>query len=562
MRMKSRQHCRLWVLLLALAALGPLAGAQVPIGTTISYQGELWREGVPLNGSADLAFRLFSTDLGGVPILPTLFLDGVAINEGRFTAYLDFGAEAFSQDAARWLEIQVRYPAGGGGGGYTTLQPRQRITAAPVALHALSGVATSIAAGQYTSAVQFTNAGNTFSGSGAGLVGLSASSLASGTIPSARLSGVYSGELMLENPANSFAGSGAGLTALNAGNVSTGTLNDARLSANVALRTRPNTFNHPTTFTETATFNFGATFQGLGTGFNSGAWFYSNVQLLGRVAVGNSIVNNPAALFVTSEALTPIQSQTASDGGGSRAILGWATSASGNNSRGVYGRSEAPNGYGVYGLAPSTATSSTPRGVVGEAPTGSLRFGVYAIGNLGASGTKPFCIDHPDDPEGKYLLHYAAESPEVINFYRGTVRLDSAGEAVVELPAYFGKINRNPSYMLTAIGGAMPGLHIAVEISEEALAAGALAGPDELAPLCTFRIAGGMPHGKVSWRIEAERNDLWMREQGAAVEVEKPAGHRGTYQAPSLYGKGPEHGLTYEAQVPGGEPVEEEVQGR
>src|SRR5207244_3413240 len=44
---------------------------------------------------------------------------------------IDFGAAAFNGDA-RWLEIAVRSPAGGGT--FTTLSPRQPLTGAPYAL--------------------------------------------------------------------------------------------------------------------------------------------------------------------------------------------------------------------------------------------------------------------------------------------------------------------------------------------------------------------------------------------------------------------------------------------
>ena len=79
-------------------------------------------------------------------------------------------------------------------------------------------------------------------------------------------------------------------------------------------------------------------------------------------------------------------------------------------------------------------------------------YGVYAIGDVGASGTKPFMIDHPNDPENKYLRHFAIESDEVLNMYRGIVMLDANGKGVIELPAYFDEINRDVTYQLTSIG--------------------------------------------------------------------------------------------------------------
>ena len=36
---------------------------------------------------------------------------------------------------------------------------------------------------------------------------------------------------------------------------------------------------------------------------------------------------------------------------------------------------------------------------------------------MAGSGVKAFRIDHPLDPENKYLLHYCAEGPEPLNVY-------------------------------------------------------------------------------------------------------------------------------------------------
>jgi hypothetical protein len=226
-------------------------------------------------------------------------------------------------------------------------------------------------------------------------------------------------------------------------------------------------------------------------------------------------------------------------------VYGLANAATGT-AYGVSGRSASTSGRGVYGYA--GAATGTIYGVFGYASTAAGGYAVYASGDMGASGTKPFRIDHPDDPENKYLLHYAAESPEVINFYSGKATLDGAGETVVELPHYFAKINKDPRYTLTAVGAAMPMLHVAEEIDEAALSAGAKAGPGEAALACSFRIAGGKPGAKVSWEVKAVRNDLWVQKRGTPVEVEKQDLEKGTYQHPELYDQPPEKGMNYEAE--------------
>jgi hypothetical protein len=125
-----------------------------------------------------------------------------------------------------------------------------------------------------------------------------------------------------------------------------------------------------------------------------------------------------------------------------------------------------------------------------------------------------------------------------------TCFLDEAGEAIVQLPHYFAKINMNPSYTLTAVGAPMPLLHVAQKINPDLLSSESVMGSREPAPLCTFRIAGGVPGGEVSWRVEALRNDRFLRQAGAPVEMEKPEGERGTYQNPELYDLPIEKGMS------------------
>lgn len=250
-----------------------------------------------------------------------------------------------------------------------------------------------------------------------------------------------------------------------------------------------------------------------------------------------------------------------------RGVFGIASAGTGST-YGVYGQTTSTGGIGVYGIATAgsglthggyfEAASTAGRGVLGSISAGSgtnygvqgfnsglgaTAWAVFASGRFGASGTKSFRIDHPEDPENKYLLHYAAESPEVMNFYSGMATLDGAGEAVVELPGYFARINRDPRYTLTAVGVPMPLLHVAEEIDAAGLEAGALAEPGAPVAVSRFVIGGGVPGGKVSWRVEAVRNDRWVRMRGAPVEVEKDGVERGAYQHPDLYGMPAERGM-------------------
>ena len=126
------------VLAAGLAGLAAHAQGQSPVTSTFTYQGELRSSGQLLTGSRDLRFRLFDAAAGGAQVGPELFASGVAVADGRFTVLLDFGNAAFANQA-RWLEVDVSN--GPSGPPYTTLAPRQSITAAPVALYALNAPA-------------------------------------------------------------------------------------------------------------------------------------------------------------------------------------------------------------------------------------------------------------------------------------------------------------------------------------------------------------------------------------------------------------------------------------
>src|SRR5881397_1083547 len=105
--------------------------ATSPLGTAFTYQGRLTDNGSLANGNYDLRFSLYDAVSAGGQIGPDLINAPVAASNGLFTVTLDFGGGIFSGDA-RWLEIGVR--TNGSPGAYTTLSPRQPLTATPYAL--------------------------------------------------------------------------------------------------------------------------------------------------------------------------------------------------------------------------------------------------------------------------------------------------------------------------------------------------------------------------------------------------------------------------------------------
>ncbi len=109
-----------------------------PVGTAFTYQGRLTNGGKPVNGRCDFIFSLWDAPSGGNRVGTPLGKAQVSVWDGLFTVTLDF-ANTVDWNAARWLQIQVRCPAGSGD--YVLLSPRQRLTPTPFAL-ALPGLRT------------------------------------------------------------------------------------------------------------------------------------------------------------------------------------------------------------------------------------------------------------------------------------------------------------------------------------------------------------------------------------------------------------------------------------
>ena len=134
-----------------------------------------------------------------------------------------------------------------------------------------------------------------------------------------------------------------------------------------------------------------------------------------------------------------------------------------------------------------------------------------------SKGGGSFKIDHPLDPENKYLSHSFVESPDMMNVYNGNVVLDAEGRAVIELPDWFEVLNHDFRYQLTPIGAPGPNLYVASEVSGN-----------------SFEIAGGAPGMTVSWQVTGIRHDPWAEANRIQVEEDKTADEQGKYLHPEV----------------------------
>lgn len=172
---------------------------------------------------------------------------------------------------------------------------------------------------------------------------------------------------------------------------------------------------------------------------------------------------------------------------------------------------------GVYAEAVSTGSAGTWAGYF----TGD----VTVVGNLAKSGGT-FQIDHPLDPENKYLYHSFVESPDMMNIYNGNVTTDANGLAIVTLPTYFEALNQDFRYQLTPIGT------FAQAIVKEEVQGN------------QFMVQTDKPNVKISWQVTGVRKDAWAAQNRVVPEVEKPAIEKGKYLHPELYGADRSKGIS------------------
>src|SRR5215471_21424939 len=217
---------------------------------------------------------------------------------------------------------------------------------------------------------------------------------------------------------------------------------------------------------------------------------------------------------------------TAHGGLGVRAVGG--DGASGPGGAGLTGVGGDSSGAGNFGGTGIEAFAGLGLNGAAEGVAGLFQGDVEITGKLKVdSGMKMFHIDHPLDPENKYLNHVAIESSEVLNVYSGNVTTDTNGDAVVTLPDWFEALNADFRYQLTVVG-----------TFAQAVVARKIKGN-------CFAIKTNGPGVEVSWQVTGVRSDPAARKHPLEVEEAKTERERGYYLNPEAYGQPEERGMDW-----------------
>ena len=579
-----------------------------PLGNGFTYQGELKLSGSSVNVATDFQFSLWDgpgagcPTVGGTQLGATQTVANQTVTDGRFTVILnaagEFGPNAFDGNA-RWLQIAVRSP--GGGGAYTTLCPRQPITGSPYALKVpgIDGHSLDAADGSPLNALFVDNGGNVgigtttptsllqvngtatvtgfqmLAGAGAGKVltsdaGGSATWQPGGggslTLPFAgAMSGTGSAFMATNN------GGGIGVHGVSLGGRSVfgrefGSGNNGYLGGSSgASGTHAASGNTGSLGTNSygvvgqhgSTNDFGG-IGALGFGAFGMHWASGNTGYLGtsvagvdgvsstghRGYLGHSVagvhgVSSTGHAGYLGHTLVAVYGQHATSGsyGGIGDVQIGAYGVNGSGSVGYLGAKVGPFAVdcGVYGNSVVAGV-----GVFGES-NGISAIGVWGRGDYWAGyfsgdvnitgtvfGPQTLRIDHPLDPENKYLQQSSVVSDEMKSVYDGVVTLDGSGEAWVELPNWFESLNRAIRYQLTCIGEFAP-VYVAQKVEGN-----------------RFRIGGGKPGMEISWLVTGVRQDALAKAKPLSVEVEKGSSERGRYLHPEAFGLPETRGVDYE----------------
>lgn len=230
-------------------------------------------------------------------------------------------------------------------------------------------------------------------------------------------------------------------------------------------------------------------------------------------------------------------------------VWGLTTSVS-SNATGVLGEVGTTNG-GAFSAGVRAVNNSTGGGGVGLfAQHNGSGYGVYAtttgatgyagyfsgrvfisnnlqVGGALTKGSGAFKIDHPLDPQNKFLYHSFVESPDMMNIYNGVVTTDDKGYATVTMPEWFQALNQDFRYQLTVIDEADGEDFVMTKVVK---------------PVADNRFTLRASKGgvRVSWQVTGIRHDAFARDQRIPTEVLKSESERGMFLYPQGFGFGDE----------------------
>ena len=207
-------------------------------------------------------------------------------------------------------------------------------------------------------------------------------------------------------------------------------------------------------------------------------------------------------------------------GGDSTVTQGAGSGGAGLRTEGGIGRGQnVSGGEGIVAIGGAGLNGAT-KGLAGR-----FQGDVDITGNLSKGGGS-FKIDHPLDPENKYLYHSFVESPDMMNIYNGNVTTDEHGEVVVTLPDWFEALNKDFRYQLTVIG-----------TFAQAIVADKIKGN-------RFTIKTSASNVEVSWQVTGIRQDAYANKHRVKVEEDKES-ERGYYLHPEAFDQPDEKGIEW-----------------
>jgi hypothetical protein len=274
---------------------------------------------------------------------------------------------------------------------------------------------------------------------------------------------------------------------------------------------------------------------GLGTGTISGSGTFNTIPMFtNSTTIGNSLITYSEPYIMVNSDLYIENNQNNFTG----LTIGNADTGP-QSSEGIYFANENgtvsgirlfdasnpsyPSQMSIFNNRPdgsmvlSASGSALELGDVGGKATAKITGDLVVTGTL-TKGAGAFKIDHPLDPQNKFLYHSFVESPDMMNIYNGNIVTDASGYATVILPDWFEALNKDFRYQLTVIGDFAQAI-VSQKVQNN-----------------QFTIRTDKPSVEVSWQVTGIRHDTFAEKNRIPVEENKKGDEVGKYIYPDAFG--------------------------